>query len=106
MAKLNVLPFMQIIQFLLADPSFNFHLPDTCVLSCFSRVWLFAILRTVAHQAPLSMGFPRQEYQSGLRYLPPGDLSDPGIDPTSLMSSALAGKFFTTNAIWEAQTYI
>ena len=43
-----------------------------------------------AHQAPLSMGFYRQEYWSGLLYLPPEDLSNPGIEPESLMSAALA----------------
>ena len=44
---------------------------------------------TVAHQAPLSMGFSRQEYWSALPRPPPGDLPDPGIEPTSLMSPAL-----------------
>ena len=39
--------------------------------------------RTVAHQAPLSMGFPREEYWSGLPFLPPGNLPDPGIEPGS-----------------------
>ena len=48
---------------------------------------------TVAHQTPLSIGFPRQEYWSGLSFSPPGDLSNPGIKPTS---PALAGRFFTT----------
>ena len=48
---------------------------------------------TVAHQAPLSMGFPRQEYWSGLLFSPPGDLSNPGIKPTS---PVLASGFFTT----------
>ena len=52
---------------------------------------------TVAHQAPLSMGFSRQEYWGGLPCPPPGDLPDPGIKPTSLSSPALAGRFFTTN---------
>ena len=52
--------------------------------------------RTVAHQAPLSTGFPRQEYWSGLPFPPPGDLSNPGIKPTSLLSPALAGKSFIT----------
>ena len=52
--------------------------------------------RTVAHQAPLSMGFSRQEYWSGLPLPSPGDLSDPGIEPASLVSPALAGGFFTT----------
>ena len=51
-------------------------------------------LRTVAHQAPLSMGFPRQEYWSGLPCPPPGDLPDPGIEPKHPVSPALAGEFF------------
>ena len=68
-----------------------------------SRVWLFASPWTVAHQAPLSMGFSRQEYWSGLPCPSPGDLPNPGIKPTSLMSPALAGRFFTTSATWEAQ---
>ena len=46
--------------------------------------------------APLSMGFTRQEYWSGLLFLSPGDLPNTGIEPTSLMSLALAGRFFTT----------
>ena len=57
---------------------------------------------TVAHEASLSMGFSRQEYWSGLSFPPPGDLPDPGITPTSLASPALAGRFFTTGATWEA----
>ena len=56
---------------------------------------------TVAHQAPLSMGFSRQEYWSGLPCPPPGDLPDPGAEPTSLTSPALVGRFFTTNTTWE-----
>ena len=55
-------------------------------------------LWTVARQAPLSMGFSRQEYWSGLPCPPPGDLSDPGIKPTSLVSSALGGELFTISA--------
>ena len=55
-----------------------------------------ATLWTVAHQAPLSMGFSRQEHWSGLLFSPPGDLPDPGIKPASPVSSALAGGFFTT----------
>ena len=66
------------------------------VLSRFSRVQLFATLWTVAPQAPLSMGFPRQEYWSRLSCPPPGDLPGPGIKPTSLASPALAGRFFST----------
>ena len=57
---------------------------------------------TVACQAPLSMGCSRQEYRSGLPCPPPGDLSDPGIESVSLISPALAGRFFTTSATWEA----
>ena len=71
-----------------------------CVLSHFSHVGLFAIPQTVAHQAPLSMGFSRQEYWSGLPFPPPGDLN-PGIKPESHMSPTLAGKFFTTSTTWE-----
>ena len=59
-----------------------------CVLSGFSRVWLFVTPWTVAHQAPLSMGFSKQDYWSGLACPPPGGLPDPGIEPTSLMSPA------------------
>ena len=51
---------------------------------------------TVAHQAPPSLGFFRQEYWSGLPFHPPGDLPDPGIEPASFMSPALAGGSFTT----------
>ena len=51
---------------------------------------------TVALQAPLCMGFPRQEYWSGLPRPPPGDLPHPSIKPTSLVPPALAGRFFTT----------
>ena len=60
-------------------------------------------LWTVAHHTPLSMGFSRQEYWSGLPCPSLGDLPDPGIELTSLMSPALAGRFFTTSAAWEAQ---
>ena len=68
----------------------------------FSRVRLFATLWTVAHQAPLSMGFSRQEYY-GLPCSLPRDLPNPGIKPTSPMSPALAGGFFTTSGTGEAQ---
>ena len=57
---------------------------------------------TIAHQAPLSMGFSRQKYWSGSPCPPPGDLPDPGIKPMSLMSPELAGGFFTSGAIWKA----
>ena len=61
-----------------------------------SRVRLFATPWTVAHQAPLSRGFSRQEYWSGLPCSPPGDLPNPGVEPPSLQSPALAGGFLTT----------
>ena len=68
------------------------------LLSRFSRVRLFATPWTVAYQGPLSMGFSRQEYWSGLPFPSPGDLPDPGIKPTALMSVSLAGGVFTTSA--------
>ena len=67
-----------------------------------SWVQLFEMPWTVACQAPLSLEFSTQEYWSGLPFLPPGDLPNPGIKPTSLTSPALAGEFFTTWATWEA----
>ena len=73
---------------------------SACMLSCFSCVQLCEILWNVACQAPLSMGFSRQESWSGLP--PLGDLPDPGTQPNSLRSSALVGRFFTTSATWEA----
>ena len=57
---------------------------------------------TVAHQAPLSMGVSRQKYWSRLPCPPPGDRPDPGIKPLSVASAALAGRFLTTSANWEA----
>ena len=68
-----------------------------------SHVRLCATLWTVAHQAPLSMGFSRQEYWSGLPCPPLGDLPNPGIEPVSLTSPALSSGFFTTSTTWEAQ---
>ena len=63
----------------------------------FSCVQLFATPWPVTRKAPLSVGFSRQECWSGLPCPPPGDLPDPGIEPASLTSSALAGRFFTTS---------
>ena len=68
-----------------------------------SHVQLFAAPWTVAHHAPLSLGFSRQEYWSRLPLPSPGDLPDPGIEPAYLASPALASGFFTTRTIWEAQ---
>ena len=65
-------------------------LPAHCLLSHFSCVQLFAMPWTVARQAPLSMGFSRQEYWSGLPFPSPGDLPDPGVEPISLASLHLS----------------
>ena len=72
------------------------------MLSHFSRVQLFATLWTVTQQAPLPMGFFRQESWSGLPCPPPGDLPYPGIEPMSHTSPAWAGGFFTISATSEA----
>ena len=72
------------------------------VLSCFSHVRLFATLWTAACQAPLSMGFSRQEYWRGLPFSTPGDLPNLEVEPACHMSPALAGRFFTPSATWEA----
>ena len=71
------------------------------MLNLFSYVWLFATPWTLAHQAPLSMGFSRQEHWSGLLFPSPEDLPEPEIEPTSLPSPALDGTFLTTSATWE-----
>ena len=68
-----------------------------------SHVGLLVTSWTVTHQAPLCMGFSRQEQWTGLPCPPPGGLPNPGIEPESLMSSALAGENFATGAAWEAQ---
>ena len=68
----------------------------TSVMSDSATLW------TVAHQTPLSMGFSRQEYWSGLPCPPPGDLPDPEIELASLRSPVLAGRIFTTSTGWEA----
>ena len=65
---------------------------NLCVLNCFSRVCLWT-LWTLAHQAPLSMGFSRQEYWSGLPCPSPGDLPNPGIEPRCLVSPTMASDF-------------
>ena len=61
-----------------------------------------ATLWAVTYQAPLSVGFTRQEYWSELPGPPPGDLLDPGMESASLISPALEGRFFTSIATWEA----
>ena len=77
------------------------------MLSPFSHVGLFVTLWTVARQAPLSMGFSRQEWWSGLPCPPPGHLPDPGIEPASLTSPALAGRLYTgANCGWNSSLFL
>ena len=76
------------------------------VLSHFSRVWCSVTPWTMATQAPPSMGFPKQEYWNELSFPSPGDLPNPGIEPESLLSPALAGGFLTTSITWEAHILI
>ena len=70
------------------------HIVVAVKVKSLSCVQLFASSWTVAYQAPLFMGFPRQEYQSGLPFPSPGDLPDPGIEPGSpaLRAEALSSE--------------
>ena len=85
---------------------YRFNLSNACVLIVCAKSLrlrqLYATLWSVAHKTPLSMGFSKQEYWSGLSCPSPGDLPDPGIKPTSLISPALAGRFFMASATSEA----
>ena len=74
--------------------------PLLCLCTCAKSDVCDAM--TVACQAPLSMGFSRNYHWSGLPCPSPGNLSDPGMEPVSLMSTALAGRFFTSITTWEA----
>ena len=67
-----------------------------------SRVQFFATPWTIACQAPLPMEFSWQEYWSGVPFPTPGDLPNPGIEPTSLVSPEMASRYFTSSANWEA----
>ena len=93
-------PFI-LLGFLLSCPMDPFSL-RACMLSRFSQVRFFVTLWTVDHHIPLSVGFSRQEYWSGLPCSPPEDLPDPAIKPVSPESPTLAGGFFMTNATREA----
>ena len=77
------------------------HLSTSYLYAC-QHAKLLQSCPTLAGQAPLPVGFSRQEYWSGLPCPPPGDLPDPGIEP---VSPALAGRFFTHLATWEAPPY-
>ena len=82
---------------------FEPDLREVCtVLSHFCRVQLFVTLWTIAHQAPLSMGFSWQEYLSGMPCPPPRDIPDQGIEPSALKSRVMAGRLFITSTTWEA----
>ena len=79
----------------------------TCVLSCFSHAQLFATLWTVAHQAPLSMGFSRQENWSGLPFPSPGEnLPDPGFNPPSPALGAWSLSPWTTREVPAGEFFI
>ena len=78
------------------------YLPILCVCVCSVVCDPLWVSWAVAHQAPLSMGCPRQEYWSGFPFPPPGDLLDPENEPTSLASPALADKSLYHWATWEA----
>ena len=81
------------------QPHRPISVPCACVLSRFCR----ATPRTTAHQASPSMGFSSQEHWSVLPCPSPGDRPNPGIEPASLKSCALANRFFTTGTAWEAR---
>ena len=84
----------------------TWYVASACLLSHFSRVQLFATLWLVALQAPLCMGYSSQENWSGLPCPPPGDLSNPGIEPVFLTFPALAGGFFTSSTNWEHHMHV
>jgi len=88
--------FFVFSSWLSASVFFNSTMPAS-MLSHFSHAQLFETPWTVAHQNPLSM-----EFWHGLPSPPPGDLPDPGIEPESLMSPALADRFFTPSTTWVA----
>ena len=89
------------------DKEDGVHVSNGILCLCLlSGVQVFATPWTVAHQAPLSMVFFRQEYWSGMPLPPPGDLPDPGIEFASPVTPELAGGFFTTCATWEAYSVI
>ena len=75
------------------------HYEHVYVLSCFSCVWFFVTLWTVAHQVSLSLGFSRQEYWSGLPCPPPGS-------ELESLNFCIAGGFFTTSTTWKADIFL
>ena len=103
---LHVLPFhhLDLLSYYCVEIdliSFIYNL-YACMLGRFSHVQLFATIWTVVCQAPLSKGFSREEYWSGLPCPPPVNLPDPRTEPESLVSPALEDQLFTTSAPREA----
>ena len=88
-----------------ANPLWPNYTSFCCAKSLQSYLTLCDLMDCIAHQTLLSLGFSRQGYWSGLPLSSPQDLPDPGIEPVSLMSLALAGRFFTTSATWEALSW-
>ena len=76
-----------------------------CVFSYSVISYSFVTPWSAASQAPLSMGFPRQEYWKGVPFPTPGDLPDPGMETASLVSPALADRALITSASWETQEF-
>ena len=109
--QLHSLPVSTHLSLMLGPEQVNFIrwtqiLKKVCVCVCvFNHVWLCDTPWTKACQALMSMEFSRQEYWSGLPFPSPGDLPDPGIEPTSPMFPVLAGRPFTTSATWEVTYY-
>ena len=93
------------ILFLKYDFTHHYHVPMYLSHVLCARLLLSDSLQPygLALQAPLSMGFSKQEYWSGLPCPSPGDLPNLGIEPASLTSPALAGGFFTTSATWDGR---
>ena len=83
-----------------SSPSIS-SISAVCALSLFSGIQLYVTLQTAARQAPLSMGFSRQEYWSGLQCPPPGDLPNPGIEPKSLTVSCIGRRVLYHYITWE-----
>ena len=94
--------FNKIIRILFHTKIF-FKSKDKLRAQLLSHAGLFLVPWTVACQAPLTIAFSQQEYRSALSFPTPGGRPDPGIEPTSLVSPALAGRFFTTSVIWESK---
>ena len=82
--------------FTILDATRKRHVVSVTYVQSVIRVWLFVAPQTIAHQPPSVPGIVRHEYRSGLLFPSPGDLLDPGIEPMSLVSPALAGGFFIT----------